>query len=308
MQEEDTFATQLRAPRRVLYIMGTGRSGTTMLNILLGSSDSVIATSELCHFIRDGLISGKPCSCGKTASRCTQWHNMCVRMTKNPSQWHKDQTVLKQFERHATFWLTYFALHSRRQITEYQAVNRKMINNLPQAHCVVDASKYAARGLALAKYTGYDVRVVCLTRSAAGLLGSFAKKNDTEQCRKGIVAASLYYCYVLLCVRLACRRMRARVLEITYEELMSNPIATLGKIEAWCSIDLAAAKAKLAGDKAFDVGHIVTGNRLRSAGHVRFQTKTEATKLSVLQRSAAWVLDGYGWILGFGRGSDGGTQ
>ena len=55
---------------RMIYIMGTARSGSTILEILLGKGKGVFGAGELAHLIADGFIKDADCSCDHPVSEC----------------------------------------------------------------------------------------------------------------------------------------------------------------------------------------------------------------------------------------------
>ena len=57
---------------------------------------------------------------------------------------------------------------------------------------VVDSSKYASRAINLYSYRSRNMGVICLTRSAAGMIDSFSKQNKNEQGPKPFLSAALY--------------------------------------------------------------------------------------------------------------------
>ncbi|MBA3432215.1 MAG: hypothetical protein H0U16_12145, partial [Actinobacteria bacterium] len=51
-------------PLKVLFIMGWTRSGSTILDNLLGEVEGFFSTGELHYLWRRGLLEGRLCSCG----------------------------------------------------------------------------------------------------------------------------------------------------------------------------------------------------------------------------------------------------
>ncbi|NNE43484.1 MAG: hypothetical protein HKN12_04695, partial [Gemmatimonadetes bacterium] len=60
-----------RTAERVVYITGYGRSGSTLLDILIGQADGVTGVGELDLLHRDWGERG--CSCGKDYDDCEFW-------------------------------------------------------------------------------------------------------------------------------------------------------------------------------------------------------------------------------------------
>ena len=58
---------------KVLYIAGTGRSGTTVLDRILGQLDGFFSAGELENIWHRGVLADRKCGCGVPFSRCPVW-------------------------------------------------------------------------------------------------------------------------------------------------------------------------------------------------------------------------------------------
>jgi hypothetical protein len=58
---------------KVLFIVGWGRSGTTILDNILGSLEGFVSTGELSYLWERGLIEGRLCGCGRQMHECEVW-------------------------------------------------------------------------------------------------------------------------------------------------------------------------------------------------------------------------------------------
>lgn len=61
------------APVRVLYFTGSGRSGTTVINNILGQLGGAFACGELRYLWRRGVAQNHLCGCGESFSTCPVW-------------------------------------------------------------------------------------------------------------------------------------------------------------------------------------------------------------------------------------------
>jgi hypothetical protein len=60
-------------PVRVIYLGGLGRSGTTLLERLLGELPGVCASGEIVHLWQRGVAENERCGCGLQFSACEFW-------------------------------------------------------------------------------------------------------------------------------------------------------------------------------------------------------------------------------------------
>ena len=257
----------------VLYIMGSGRSGTTILEVLLANSPGTFGAGELTHILRDGFRDDGICSCGRSTSNCDVWSHV-----RRLGGWRREDLpeairLLRRIESHARFPLTVAGLIDGETLRAYRSLNRRLLDAVAEvtgARVIIDSSKYAGRALALSQCFPERVRVLNVTRSPAGLLGAFRKPRRDEQKQKSMVGALLYHGYVLMSLNAARRRLGPRSLDVRYDDLVSDPIATIRRVGEWWKRDVSVTLRKLELGELFDVGHIVTGNRLRYQGRVRF--------------------------------------
>lgn len=304
-QDGATRSADIADLPEVLYVMGTGRSGTTILEVLIANSTGFASVGELKHIFRDGFLREKPCACGKAASSCDLWSRVM-----QSTRWQREEfahlaRLTDGLEAHWRFPFVWSGLVGRRLLAEYRSAAATLYRSVAatsQSPIVVDSSKYPARALLLAREFPGRVRVLCITRSAAGLLKAFEKKHTDEQKPKSPIAATFYYLYVLFCMRLVKARLGDRCLTIRFEDLRRDADGVLRRIEQWSGYRLEGARRKLAENDWFEVGHIVTGNRLRKQGRVKFEAGDPSQSEPIyagLRRHVVRWLEAYRRALGF---------
>jgi hypothetical protein len=286
----------------IIYIMGPGRSGSTILEVLLINSPGIMGVGEITHVVRDGFMNDVVCSCGKRTSTCAFWSKVRASVNWDQKEVSSFVNLFRSVEWHSKFPLVAFGLVSEATIKKYNQVNRKLFEAamaVSGESVIVDSSKYAGRGLALARSFPGKVKVICLTRCPAGLIYSFQKVDAGDQKPKSIIPTVIYYLYVMFCLRVVAWQLGSNVLAVQYDELIKDAVGTLGKIEKWSGIELAVTKQKLVQDALLDVGHIVTGNRMRTKGPVRFRPsqgcgRVESGRVQV----AVFIMELYRRLLG----------
>jgi hypothetical protein len=60
----------------VLYIIGTGRSGSTLLASILGSTAGMFSAGELRYIWERGFLEDRRCACGLHFHECPMWHGV----------------------------------------------------------------------------------------------------------------------------------------------------------------------------------------------------------------------------------------
>src|SRR5260370_24563179 len=71
----DAAAPQGEAPRAVtvIYIAGSGRSGSTLLERTLGEISGFVNVGELIDLFRRTVFQGERCGCGQNFCDCSFW-------------------------------------------------------------------------------------------------------------------------------------------------------------------------------------------------------------------------------------------
>ena len=288
---------------QVLYIMGTGRSGTTVLEILLTNNPGLAGVGEATHIFRDGFIGNDVCSCGLRARSCPVWSAVARRCG-----WKDDDVegLAKLF--HDVAWHSRFPGLMAGFLPDVQRARYRMVNaclftaasTLTASPVLVDSSKYAGRALELARLFPEHLRVICLTRSPAGLAAAFAKPDTDEQRPKSLLAVLPYYLYTLACFRIVAWKLGPRLLKVSYEDFMSDPVETLQRIAQWSGLDLGHAIGSLRDDRWLEVGHMVTGNRLRRQWRIKFKPRVPINyQVGMMKQPVIWLMNRYRNISGF---------
>lgn len=280
---------------KLIYIMGAGRSGTTILEVLLANNPGIIGVGELTHIFRDGFLGNELCACGNTFNDCHFWSKICNEFTWDKVEINQSLNLFESASSHLRFPLNALNAFGKRKQKSYHIVNKELLESIAKtmrASTIVDSSKYAGRALALARMQLESIYILSMTRSPAGILQSF-RKPLLEQPPKPALAAMIYYCYTLLCARIVIWLLGNKVLRISYEELCRSPVATLRKIEKHCEIDLSNSLSCLELDCDFSVGHLISGNRLRMQRTVKFKCNSPGKETSTFERMlilsmAAW--------------------
>src|SRR5205814_5658195 len=81
---------------RVLYLAGTGRSGSTLLARILDRADGVFAAGELRYVWQRGVLEDRLCGCGEPFSSCPFWTEVMDRAFGGRNQVDAQQVIADQ--------------------------------------------------------------------------------------------------------------------------------------------------------------------------------------------------------------------
>jgi hypothetical protein len=173
----------------VLYIAGNGHSGSTLLDIMLGSTEGFFSGGELTFITRDSIFE-EYCSCGQLIPECEIWSEIIDRWEKNRKVTYREYQQLRlRFERNKT---SIVALKNRffpsKDFKRYCEATREFFESIRAvtgARVIIDSSKGPARIPVLDRIS--DVQVIHLCRDFKGVLNS-AKKSSKKDIKAGIEA------------------------------------------------------------------------------------------------------------------------
>jgi len=165
---------------RIIYIAGSGRSGSTLLERVLNSAPSTFALGEF-HSLWRLEMKDLLCSCGARIPACSFWSQV-IKVT---GIGNREIARLRQLER--TVVRTPYLLKKRfdlsriasdRGIREFISIQDRLFGDIAKlagAETLIDSSKAAPRAWILA--TKPNVTIVHLYRSAADVICSWRRSK-----------------------------------------------------------------------------------------------------------------------------------
>ena len=224
-----------------------GRSGSTLLATLLGSAPDVVAPGELCHIWERGVRDNELCSCGDHFSDCAFWTQ--VGRVAFGGWVHVDPERIIDLAGRVTRHrhICYLRMGRppwafRTNIEEFRDLLRRLylaVAEVSGCAVVVDSSKGATYGCALAYTPALKVKIVHLIRDGRGVAYSFGKRVvRPERIDDRVIMPRLSSFWAgrqWLETNLVFESLRATGMEVTriyYEDYVRNPQDTLFRLLA----------------------------------------------------------------------------
>ena len=297
---------------KVICIMGTGHTGSTVLNIVLGNHPNIEGVGELHKLPRSGWIidDNRRCACGIPVHQCPYWTEVYQRWTSKVGQEGLSVYIDLQnsFERSRFLWprllreskwkSARFAKYATMTAALYEA-----IGDVSGKEVIVDSSKAPMRNYALLLNDNIDLRLIHLIRDGRGVVWSKMKplKKSVEagipKNSRAIASWRTSLDWVLANLESEWVVGRARLgtsLRITYEKFVEDPSAVLKEIKLLIGEDLTRLSNALVAGEAMQVGHIVGGNHLRMAKSIVVRQNLEwKQKLSPQDKRIFWQMAGW---------------
>lgn len=287
--------------RKILYIAGYGRSGSTLLDILLGNSDGIVSTGEL-NIIFQEIQHGYKCSCGESFTDCSEWGRILKEVDNQKIE--KFGRILSKIDKRDNLFKQFNKKIDTDDARIYQELTNLIVEKrLKDNNILVDSSKTTGSGafrpVALKTIMGYDVKIIHLKRNLLSIIKSlFNGSNRNLQDKHSLFVPVLsqlgfktnYISTTTTQFKLinfikgifgyffANRDARylkktfgdSNYIEISYEKLISQPIEVLESIEKKFNIDLTQSKKIIKNNSNLNVGHLVGGNRMASSKTIKF--------------------------------------
>jgi len=262
----------------LVYVAGPSRSGSTLLDLILGQILGVVSTGELRYVWTRGLLANEPCGCGRTFLECPfwravgeeafgGWHNLNLREVVE-----LEQEVVRL--RHLP-WL--FASRLRpgfhEKLVTYATYMERLylaVAKVSGRSVVVDSSKSPSPMLLLRWMSRVNPRVVHLVRDSRGVAFSWTKHmlrlpgSDTHMVRYPTVRGALGWVFLTLPAHLAGLVGIPRQL-IRYESLLESPREEVERILAFLDLKVDDEALAFLDRRSIELGvnHTVSGNPVR---------------------------------------------
>jgi len=175
------------APVDVLYIAGSGRSGSTILDTVLGQVDGFFSAGELRYLWGRGVIEDRLCGCGQRFSRCPVWtrvlehagiaqpravaHEMLASYATVARVRHVP--MLLRNRHRAGSVVAGLDGYGERLDGLYRAVR-----DVTGSEVIVDSSKSPAYGFLLSGIPGVNVHIVHMVRDPRAASFSWVRKKE----------------------------------------------------------------------------------------------------------------------------------
>ena len=262
----------------VVYVAGTGRSGSTLVGSVLGSSSGVVSIGEARHIWTRGLVENWRCGCGEYFDRCPFWTAVLAESSLRRHQIDLDR--LRRSEREllrlrASVWTQQWVRNPKRLRPDHgyylDAVEALYgaIARISGSRAIVDSSKNPTYGALLSTMRSLDLRVLHLVRDPRAAAYSWLNPKPSLDRAEGATmdrlgtakSALLWLWWNRLAEELWPKDGPVPVLTIRYESLARELESILTGIRNRLLPELVGRPLAVNGDIAcLGITHSVSGN------------------------------------------------
>ncbi len=297
---------------KILYVLGRGRSGSTIFANVLGAYEGYFAAGEVRYLWDPVVTRDRACACGQPVSRCPVWSHVLERVGTVDAQmagaWQREVVT----ERNLLRLLRYDRPGRWPALDNYASLMAEVyraLGDVTGSRVIVDSSKRPSYAAFARLLRGSHLYCIHLVRDPRASAYSWATSRhgsvfgDTEVRRRNSFDSTIRWNVLNLEAELLLRRLpRDRWMRLRYEDFVAAPRAQSERV------------ARLTGDAppespfrddrtvALASGHTIAGNPSRLAtGEVtiedRDQWRSEQRALDRVMATAVAVpfLGRYGY-------------
>lgn len=274
----------------LVYILGPGHCGSTLLNLLLNAHDDVLGLSEVA-LIKNKLDKDED----SDLLNRPFWSEVAKCYEAKAAKSFTDldmEPPTRSFLR-----LLRMRRELRREISGWARDNElllKSISEVSGTDVLVDASKSWQRLYVLTFSESIDLKVIHLVRDGRGVVNSYRRKYDLYKGMRKWMTHTLFSSIIRLQFR------KSQWLQVHYESLCTEPKKKLRRICSFVGVDFNPYMLKYRQEK--DVG--ISGNRMRQNSDneiildERWKSELSKKEISMFNLLGGWLnrLCGYNFI------------
>jgi glycosyltransferase involved in cell wall biosynthesis len=264
----------------VIFLGGMSRSGTTLLERMLGELPGFTPVGELMFIWERGVLADELCACGQQFSRCEFWQRVGAGGFGgwDPRRARHVESLRAEVDRQRHIPALATGRGGRRSRDRLRALTaeldrlyRAVAAEAPDT-ILVDSSKNASYAYLLRSVEGVDLRVIHVVRDARGVAFSMSKRVVRPEVTArveymtswGSLATSAHWASQNTFLE-AMPRFGVPTIRVRYEDLVRDPLATLSRIAAFAGVRPDEDGLSFLGRDRVRLGptHSVAGNPLR---------------------------------------------
>jgi hypothetical protein len=257
-------ASSERNPRRgpkVIYVMGAGRSGSTILGVVLGNCGDVFYAGELEAWLRQAGVPP-----GADGEQERFWNAVREEVHGEDLFGERAWGAME----HSQVLFRFHRWPARRRLRgRYREISERLLRSIARtadATHIVDTSHYPLRARELRRLEGIDVYLVYLVRDPRRVVASFNRRDTPKSTKLPLATNAYLWLTHLLAIPVFLSHPPDRRLVLYYEDFVASSAPALDRLMG--ALDISTAPPNLS---ALDCGIPFQGNRLLKSKVISFR-------------------------------------
>ena len=268
---------------KVLYILGRGRGGSTILGNVLGEMDGFFSAGEVRALWDPVVVSGGRCGCGRTPEHCRVWSHVISGVDGHDAARLGSQAVR---ERGLMSLVRRRDVHENSKVESFSRLTGDVYRRLAEttgARVIVDSSKRPVYGAFLRSIPTLSVRYVHLVRDPRASAHSWKQRRydsatpGAEVKRRGALDSTVRWDLLNIEAELLrASETTSTFVRVRHEDFVAQPRAVVKRL-----VEFAGERVDLSpfeDERTIQIGtnHAIAGNPARfNTGNVRIRDSEE---------------------------------
>lgn len=263
--------------KQIIYISGYGRSGSTILDLILTKTFNFKTLGEYSNIYSSQIPIKNLCKCGGGP-------NCEYSILHNPSYVEKFRANRKYFIWNESILKIFNFIKWGKK--KYTQLNEDLYNNYNDEEVLLDSSNNSYligfRPINLSEI--FETHIIWLIRNPMNVVASkykgnnkILKDNNLNDFYGALIAIFSWYISNKIMLNYF-KGNQNRVLKINYEDFQNNPEEEIAKIEKFLNRSLVE---KFSLNTNFAIDHFIAGNRLVKMDTVTFKPEIEINSIKI---------------------------
>jgi Sulfotransferase domain len=267
---------KITQPTRVLFVGGYGRSGSTIIDLLLDRVPGITAVGEFRHLFGRALGDNELCSCGKPFNDCKFWGKVLAIAFPEGVDRKLVSKAFRAINKVAAVPQVLYPSLRTPKMREYSQIYRqsfaaayKAVVEVSNASVIVDSTKYPLHGLFLSTMPEIDLVTMLLVRDPRAVAYSWERRKlrpevhweKREMPRHNVTRSALAWNLSNSLTRLMDKGDGTFRLQ-RYEDFLENPLETIKEIASF-ALDKDIKVSRDIFTKQTTLPHSIAGNPIR---------------------------------------------
>tara|TARA_B100000315_G_C14514851_1_gene558691 strand:+ start:49 stop:1002 length:954 start_codon:yes stop_codon:yes gene_type:complete len=264
---------------KIIYIAGGGHSGSTLLSLIIGSSDNVFSLGEVYYFNSFNKPENDPdlfsiyenrCTCGKIFTECKFWNKVNNKLSKPIII--KRKTAIIEFTKIIWNMITpfkkifQFKLGNGDDNFFFNAVESVLAEIKNKGDYLLDSSKDPRRLVRLKELIGPEnIFVIHLVRDGRGFVASYCSKKRPRATVLGLKVRNFFiegikWMAINIITHRYLKKSQFQSIQISYDLFCKNPKQYVNVLNEILNLNIAGHYIDKINNSVF---HNIHGNWMR---------------------------------------------
>lgn len=300
---------------KILYIAGSGRSGSTLLSEIIGQIDGFFYAGEMNYVVKRGIIENRLCGCSLPFRTCELWQKVIRKafgdLTQETANFLIDLQNRNVRLRQGPIQLLKVRRPCLEKYLEYMGLLYRAVKTVTKCRVIIDSSKAPVYGSVLGMLRDVDLYVVQLIRDPRAVAFSWQRKRNYQPSsgkavyleRLGLFRSCFDWMVINILARAFWYRMQNRYMLLRYEDFIANPSHHVTRILDLMGMTDLGLSLPFVDEHEVNLGpnHSVSGNPCRfQSGNVKLRLDFEWRKAMNSKAKIAATMLTWPLILSYG--------